>query len=395
MLNGFHDSSHTGLEPFSNSRGVVILKLQNKSLMRVALSVGSFVLTLMALEIGLRLYGYDQLGHLRTEQEYTLRPSSHPDLKFELTPGGFGTFADTYTRINSQGFRGPEPLSNPARRVILLGDSITFGHFMNWEDTFASQLQERLSPTRQEIEILNFGVGGYDVLQEVSLLEIRGLKYHPDLVVVAYCLNDISIASTSVEQIERRRSQRWNFLYHSRLAQFLSVNIEQIRLKRWLKQVNDPEAFHREYEHEIDPIGPDEVELLNLMKNAPTYPSTTQYGDRDRVGRLRYSFRRLSNMSKENGFPVVIMIVPLLLTDGGTYTHATAHRIVAMEARRAGFDTVDLTESFMRVGMDNLKSEFGDIIHPNKRGHSIMAGLLSDYIESHLQRGSRKQTKSP
>ncbi len=149
--------------------------------------------------------------------------------------------------------------------------------------------------------------------------------------------------------------------------------------------MNQPEVFHREYEHQIDAISEDEVELLELMKNAPTYPSTTCYGDRDRVGRLRFSFRRLASISRENGFSVVIMTIPLLVGNADTYTHRTAHRIVEMEARRAGFDTIDLTDAFMRAGMGNLKTEFGDIIHPNKRGHAIMADLLSEYVVSHLK----------
>ncbi len=359
--------------------------MRSKYLMKIAVSTASFLLTLMALEIGLRLYGFNPLRDWQSGREYVLRASAYPDLKYELTPGTTGGSSDTDIKINSQGFRGPEPSSSPSgRRMIVLGDSIAFGHFMLWEDTFTSQLQQRLYSGNQDVEILNFGVSGYDILQEVSLLEIRGLKYHPNLVVVAYCLNDISIDSTNLEHIEWRRSQR-SFLYRSRLAQFVSTNIEKIRIKRWLSHMNQPEVFHREYERQIDAISEDEVELLNLMENAPRWPSTTLYGDRDRVGRLRFSFRRLASSSRENDFLVVIMIVPLLVGDAGTYSHRTAHRIVEMEARRAGFDTIDLTDAFMRAGMGNLTTEFGDIIHPNRRGHAIMADLLSEYVLNHLK----------
>lgn len=148
--------------------------------------------------------------------------------------------------------------------------------------------------------------------------------------------------------------------------------------------MNQPEVFHHEYEHQIDAIGDDEIELLNVMNTAPKYPSTTYYGDRDRIGRLRFSFRRLARISEENGFSVVIMVIPLLIGDGGTYSHRAAHRIVEMEAQRAGFDTIDITEAFMRVGMQNLTSELGDIIHPNKRGHAIMADLLLQYVVQRL-----------
>src|SRR6185436_18892140 len=109
------------------------------------------------------------------------------------------------------------------------------------------------------------------------------------------------------------------------------------------------------------------------------WPSTTWYGERDRVGRMRFAFRRLARLSKENGFPVVIMIIPLLLDNGGTYTHRAAHRIVEMEARRAGIDTIDLSDKFMGKGMGNLTLSLGDVIHPNETGHAIMADSLAAY----------------
>jgi hypothetical protein len=178
----------------------------------------------------------------------------------------------------------------------------------------------------------------------------------------------------------------FSFLYESRLAQLISVSIETMRVRNWLKHMNEPQVFHHEYENQIDPITDDESELLNLMNQAPKWPSTTWYGERDRVGRLRFGFRRLARISKENGFPVVIMIVPLLLDRAGAYSHRAAHRIVEMEARRAGFDTIDLTDEFIRAGMGNLKISQGDITHPNKAGHTIMANSLSAFIAEHVKR---------
>jgi lysophospholipase L1-like esterase len=356
-------------------------------LKKIGLSAASSLITLIALEIALRLCGYNPLGDWREGRNLAMRPSIYPDLKYELTPGGSDRGWGTDIKINSQGFRGLEPSSNPStHRVIVLGDSIAFGNNLPLEDTFSFQLQQRLFSQGRDVEILNFGVGGYDTLQEVSLLEIRGLKYHPDLVVVAYCLNDISISSVSLEHIQRMQPSHFSFLYESRLAQLISVSIETIRVRNWLKHMNEPQVFHREYENQIDPITHEESELLNLMNQAPKWPSTTWYGDRDRVGRLRFGFRRLARISKENGFPVVIMIVPLLLERAGAYSHRAAHRIVEMEARRAGFDTIDLTDEFIRAGMGNLKISLGDITHPNKAGHTIMANSLSAFIAEHMKR---------
>jgi lysophospholipase L1-like esterase len=362
--------------------------MRRQYLKKTGLSAASLLITLIALESALRLYGYNPPTYWRRGTDFALRPSLYPNLKYELTPGASVKAWGKDIKINSQGFRGPEPSSNPAiERVIVLGDSIAFGNNLELEDTFSFQLQQRLVSQGRNIEILNFGVGGYDTLQEVALLEIRGLKYHPSLVVVAYCLNDVGIASVSLEHIQRTQqmqSSRYSFLYESRLVQLISESVETIRTKNWVKHVNDPEAFRREYANQIDPKGNDESELLDLMNQSPKWPSSTWYGDRDRVGRLRFGFRRLARLSKENDFQVVIMIIPLLQNKGGAYSHRAAHRIVEMEARRAGFDTLDLTDEFLRAGMGNLTLLVGDIIHPNKTGHTIMANSLSTLITDRL-----------
>jgi lysophospholipase L1-like esterase len=359
---------------------------------KAALSAVSLLITLIALECALRLFGYNPPSYLR-QTDYTLRPSGYPSLRYELSPGTATKARGKEIRINSRGFRGLEPSSDPAvKRVIVLGDSITFGNNLALEETFPFQLQQQLATPGRNLEVLNFGVHGYDTLQEVSSLEIRGLGYHPDLVVVAYCLNDVSISSVSLEHIQRMQGLRtapYNFLFESRLVDLVAESIETTRIKRWEKQVNDPAVFRREYANQIDAIGDDESDLLGLMAQAPTWPNSTWYGDRDRVGRLRFGFRRLASLARENGFPVVIMIIPLLQDRGGadsrTYTYGVAHRIVALEARRAGFDTIDLTDDFMHVGMGKLTLTTGDIFHPNQTGNAIMATSLATYVNQHLK----------
>ncbi len=356
---------------------------------KTALSAVSLLITLIALECALRLYGYNPPSYLRRGTDYTLHPSGYPSLGYELAPGAAIQARGKEIKINSQGFRGPEPSSNPAvQRVIVLGDSIAFGNNLALEETFPFRLQQQLASPGRKLDVLNFGVHGYDTLQEVSALELRGLGYHPDLVVVAYCLNDVSVSSVSLEHIQRMqslRAARYNFLYESRLVALIAESIETLRLKHWEKQVNDPAVFRRAYANQIDSIGDDETDLLGLMAQAPTWPNSTWYGDRDRVGRLRFGFRRLARLAQENGFPVVIMITPLLRDNDGVYPYRIAHRIVELEARRAGFDTIDLTDAFLRAGMANLTLTTGDIFHPNQTGNAIMADSLATYANQHLK----------
>jgi len=102
----------------------------------------------------------------------------------------------TYVRVNSHGLRGPEiPYEKPPGtfRVLVVGDSFTFGAQVNEEQTFvdrlAGYLQSHLSEGGQDtirIQTLNGGVDGWSTVNELAWLKVEGVRYAPDLVVLMF-----------------------------------------------------------------------------------------------------------------------------------------------------------------------------------------------------------------
>ena len=79
-------------------------------------------------------------------------------------------------------------------RVITLGDSFTYGLYVNtsenWVERLEDLLNERLSCKNiSKFEIINLGVQGYDIQYAVERFRIRGIKYDPDLV-MWFMVND-------------------------------------------------------------------------------------------------------------------------------------------------------------------------------------------------------------
>lgn len=72
-------------------------------------------------------------------------------------------------------------------RVVTLGDSFTMGFYVDTEHTWPSRLEQLLnqhvSQCRQyaAAEVINLGMGGYDIEYEVERFRLRGQKYNPDL----------------------------------------------------------------------------------------------------------------------------------------------------------------------------------------------------------------------
>jgi lysophospholipase L1-like esterase len=117
-------------------------------------------------------------------------------LGWKLRPGARDVWGDVPVEINAKGLRGPElDYEKPAgvRRILYLGDSVTFGFKLaSHAQTFpylAEPILER--GIGGEIETINAGVGGYSPWQQRRFLETEGIRYDPDLVVLCFVLNDV------------------------------------------------------------------------------------------------------------------------------------------------------------------------------------------------------------
>ena len=109
-----------------------------------------------------------------------------------------GWFAGVPARTNSLGFRDPRDYSLAKApgtfRILVLGDSVTFGHGALFETSYPYLLEQRLREWRPGVkwEVWNLGVPGYNTAQELAYLYEVGGRYAPDLVIVGVFLNDFS-----------------------------------------------------------------------------------------------------------------------------------------------------------------------------------------------------------
>ncbi len=96
-------------------------------------------------------------------------------------------------RINSLGLRGPELARNPRWRIVMVGDSVTYGHYLEQEATVPYRLELELTRGRKApIEVVNAGVPGWSTFQYATFVRREGSRLEPDLVVMGFCLNDVT-----------------------------------------------------------------------------------------------------------------------------------------------------------------------------------------------------------
>jgi lysophospholipase L1-like esterase len=363
--------------------------------LRIAVGVGSLLVAFLGAELLLWLAGYDPLGEALTGRVELVRRSDFPGRVYELVPGARGAGWGAEVAINAHGFRGPEvPLVAPGRtRIVALGDSVTFGNDLPYPSTWPAVLARALQEAGAAIDVLNLGLGGYDTAQEVATLEHLGLPFHPAHVVLAYCVNDVGIVSMSMEAAFEP-ADRDNPLFLSRLAQAWHAQAMERRQRRALYERNREEAYARAHASEIEAL-PAALRAPFAALRARVVGSPAQeqdlasrripprwYASEARLGRLAHAFGRLSALARQHGFGVSVLLVSYLEEDAGIEAGLDLVRLLSEER---GFQVVDARAEFRAEGLASLRIRAEDPVHPNARGHELLARALEQALPAALR----------
>ena len=280
---------------------------------------------------------------------------------------------------NSLGLRSAEisAVKKPAvTRCLCLGDSTTFGNAVAQEATYPSRVQEILSATdRTGPEVINAGVGGYNTLQEVGLMERLVPTIRPQIVVIGFFINDIGeslrtnndkIVDAATGEPSRRGWKRFTpfrliyALKRSRLVTLLQWKLAILRAGKTL----DNEIF--------------------MGRTPPAYEEGWR--------RIEVALGRARQDAVAGGYRLIVFPVPAgqeFLADLPNEQYRP--RLLAM-ADRLGIEHFDPTPVMKAAGggFDTYFVTWDG--HISARSHDIIAHMLADTIVS----GSvRRNSPSP
>lgn len=309
----------------------------------------------------LRALGYYGVKEGRVEK---LRIVDDEILDFRHVPNESWIRDGRRNTINQHGWRDFDySYSKPPDtfRIVALGDSVTHGYGLEVEEIWAKQL-ERLLSDRQasRYEVIMLTVGAINTRQEAHLLEVEGIRYDPDLIVVAYVLND---------------PERGPSLRRSRAQKTSPV----VRLKKALSRSSLLHISYRAMQT-----------LVWKTKQRLGREEVADYIHNDYFSRLHNDPKKWSNVlegmdvvqavREERDIPVIWMIFPVLHSFEN-YPWEGIHARVAMEAATRGFEALDLLPSYRPYRSGDLQVQAGDHVHPNRLGHEVAAGALLEFAE--------------
>jgi len=268
-------------------------------------------------------------------------PSANPNMGHVHRPGAQATLMGVPVSINRDGLRDRDyPVERTgARRYVFLGDSLTMGWGVAQEQSFAKLLEAKLG-AQQPTEVLNFGAGNYNTVQEVNLFLEKGLKYQPDAVVVFYFINDAEPTPTM---------SRWEFLGHSRFVTFFWSRIKSLVAR-----------FDRDLTFD-------------------GYYKGLYADDQPGWKAARDALLLLQRTTAERGIALKVVLLPEL-HDPAHYPFAAEHAKVMDFLARHGIAALDVTPAFAGTRDPHALWVALDDAHPNAAAHAIITDATLDFI---------------
>jgi hypothetical protein len=338
------------------------------------------VLGLAASEVVVRVAGVaPEVSPVRRGR---IQLSANPRLVFEPVPGMVveeeaGLWDEYRGAANRLGYRDHDhPVAKPAGafRVVVLGDSIAAGWGVeDYADTFPARLETELVRRGVAAEVLNFGVTGYNTAQAVETLAARALAFDPDLVVLAYCLNDRRppdprlVAALAEEAGGRaavapselasgvRRALLASALY--RLVRFGLLDSGALTPEGGAAEGGPPDGGPQP--------GPDEV------------PDRWEAGEPVQgPAQVAAALDRLAGIARREELPVAVVVFPYLRQLFRGY-HAKHRAEVVALAEGHGFAALDLTADFQGCAAAADGDVALDRYHPTVLGHHCAAAATA------------------
>lgn len=300
-----------------------------------------------------------------------------------LIPNTHVVYVDGYSKtkidINSHGFRDDEipAIKKPDEtRILVLGDSITFGATMRKEYTYVERAETYLAAESRygRISLINAGVEGIGTKDEIDILVDQGLAVSPDIVVVAFYLNDGNppdrlAAGLANPGFIRRNSVLAQTIYRAyKLKQYRKGEMEEANMYRWIR-IPPPPDWRTNRNSLLQ-----YADVAEKDWGAAWKPSTW-------VG-IEEQMKRLQVLAKERNFKVVFVAFPVAFQVYAAYVEDEPQQRLRILADKYHFHFFDLLPVFRSHAGE--RTLFLDWCHLTVDGHEAAGKALADFLSEQV-----------
>ena len=283
---------------------------------------------------------------------------------------------ETSIRQNSLGLRGEDyPAQKPpnAKRVLILGDSFTFGSGVTDDSAiFPELLKEKLhtefDKKGEKIEILNGGLPSSLTNQWVDLLLTTKDSFQPDVILIVFFLRDGTRTSSmggffTPIRNELKTKNKKTFLYR---YSYLFRMYQDSRDRTYLSEKYS-RALNESYLGDSEQTQEWKIAKANILK--------------------------IRAIGEAMGAKVGLIVFPVMVELNDNYPFREICKVIAGFGTENGISTHSLLTDFMgKNGPDLWVSSLDQ--HPNAVAHEIAANSIAPFLRQLLKSSSQNGNAS-
>jgi hypothetical protein len=337
---------------------------------RITLTAMSLCLTILGLELGLRMY-HGKVFHFESltveNGRHVGRMKYDPQLGWVPKTGQLGKGWTSH--VDDAGLRSNGTSVSPQGHPILaVGDSFTFGDDVEDSETWEAYLEEALN-----MPVLNAGVSAYGIDQAVLRAELLLDKCHPDIVLLSFISDDIdraefsyfsyggwkpyfefvngSLTLRNVPVSQKPRARDFQILRHALSYSFLANAVLSRVAGQWWKYPRVVEQVHKDGEDVA----------VNLMAH-------------------------LDGLVKKQGGQLIVIALGNDRIEDNARLPSVIKRV-----RERGLEVLDLSTKILELPPEQLRTMFG----PTRHYNPAMNRWVADHIAAFLRRREMVQQDHP
>ncbi len=302
-----------------------------------------------------------------------VRVKPDQDIGWVMLPGNIHYTYDKEVRLNNYGFRGVDiPDNKPGNeyRIIVLGDSHIYGQGLTDENLLTTVLQDRLNKLGHECSyrVVNTGVRGYSINNELAVLKKAALSLNPDHVILFFYINDFHEADIE-ERYVNFKDKDW-YMYD------LSDKPTNQIIRKWkLVQILRKSSF-------LMHINDTYVKIINNNN----FENRILQGTVDNAFKVNFKFVKdslddLIRISNKNNFSLTLAVLPVAAQAMKDYPNELYQSSLKQYAEHNSLDFVDLLPT-----LRNCYEQYGASLvipfdgHYNAKVHKAFGMTMAEHL---------------
>ena len=268
-------------------------------------------------------------------------------------------------------FRSVERSPNKFR-ILTLGDSQTEAVQVSETDVFTARIEQ----TDPRLEVLNAGVGGYNTVQEYLYLASEGLRFHPDLVLLMLCENDLTDNGIPYSAGFGPRPYASSEHGTSQIVQKLIASpFERFILPVPFRMALNSYSYFYYFINSRIYQGLFAEQMLELQKQ-----DVRQLDRATQFGMLYMILDKMSALLDEHNARLLVMLVPdRENVAAGTFEDGAR---ISEHCAAKNIRCLSLMERFRTEAASKTRLYFETDVHWTKEGHKIAAEEIARYLNS-------------